>query len=101
MWFIGPAVKSLSALAIGTLTLTPAFASETFEYTAATTDATNKITATPTDSGDTVTIINGETEVDNGDSATWEAGDNTVTITVADRDDPTNTTEYTVTVTKS
>lgn len=53
------------------------------------------------DSGDTVEILNGETEVTSGTSATWEEGENTLTITVTDRDDPTAQTVYTVTVTKS
>ena len=70
-----------------------------FEYAAATSNATNKITAVATDAGDTVTIMNGETEIQSGPSATWAEGENTVTITVADRDDPTKETEYEVTVT--
>ena len=90
---------SLSSLAIGTLTLTPAFSPDVLEYTAATANATNKITAEPTDAGDTVAILNGSTEVESGSSATWSEGENTVTITVTDRDDQTKTTEYTVTVT--
>jgi len=69
------------------------------EYAAATSNATNKITAVATDAGDTVTIMNGETEIQSGQSATWAEGENTVTITVADRDDPTKETEYEVTVT--
>lgn len=99
MRFIRPTVKSLSGLTIGLLTLTPEFSSTVLEYTAATSNATNKITATATDSGDTVTILNGETPVTSGESATWSEGENEVTITVADRDDPTSTTVYEVTVT--
>jgi hypothetical protein len=89
---------TLSGLTIGSLTLTPAFDSDVKEYTAATTNASNKVTATPTDENATVVILNGETTVENGESATWETGENTLTITV------TNGTEeevYTVTVTKS
>jgi hypothetical protein len=36
--------------------------------------------------------------VENGEAAEWNVGDNTLTITVADRDDQTATTEYVVTV---
>jgi len=56
------------------------------------------VTAIATDVGDTVTILNGSTEISSGDNASWNVGDNTLTVTVADRDDPTSTTAYTVTV---
>ena len=56
------------------------------------------MTATATDPGDTIEILNGSTEVTNGESASWSTGDNTLTITVKDRDDETVKTEYTVTV---
>lgn len=88
----------LSGLAIGALTLTPAFDPDTTEYTANTTNATNTITATPEDDGATVTILNGETPVTNGSSATWQDGANTVTITVKNG---TAQEVYTVTVTKA
>lgn len=88
----------LSGLTIGALTLTPSFDSDVTEYEATTTAATNKITATPDDENATVEILVGETEIDNGDSATWETGENTVTITVTNGDEAET---YTVTVTKS
>lgn len=100
MRFIGPAVKSLSRLAIGSLTLAPEFDPETLEYTVTTGNASNKVTAEATDSGDTVQIMNGETEIESGESASWEVGENILTITVTDRDDPTASTEYVVTVTR-
>ena len=68
------------------------------EYTATTTNATNKITATPADETATVEILNGETEVENGEAATWVVGENEVTITVTDG---TVSKVYTVTVTAS
>ena len=68
------------------------------EYTATTSNATNKVTATPTDETAEVTIMLGETEIDNGSSATWEAGENELVITVAGTAD---STVYTVTVTAS
>ena len=88
----------MSGLAIGSLSLTPEFDSEVTEYTVTTENATNKVTATPTDENATVTILVGETEIDNGDSATWETGENVVTITVENGEE---STVYTVTVTKS
>lgn len=88
----------LSGLTIGALTLNPAFDSDVTEYTANTTNATNTITATPEDEDATVTILNGETAVNNGSAATWVEGANTVTITV---ENGTAQEVYTVTVTKS
>ena len=78
------------------MTLTPTFASDTLEYTATTTNATNKVTATPTDDTAEVEILLGETEIENGSSATWEEGENVLTITVTGT---TSSTVYTVTVT--
>ena len=68
------------------------------EYTATTENATNKVTATPTDDTAEVTIMLGETEIDNGSSATWEEGENELVITVTGTVDET---VYTVTVTAS
>lgn len=68
------------------------------EYTATTSNASNKITAEAEDENAEITILVGETEIENGASATWEDGENTVTITVTNG---TATKTYTVTVTKS
>lgn len=89
---------SLSALTIGTLTLTPTFAASVLSYTAATTNETDTITATATDSDATVTIKNGTTSVTSGSAATWTAGKNTVTIEVTNGSEKRT---YTVEVTKS
>lgn len=78
------------------MTLTPTFASDTLEYAATTTNATNKVTATPTDDTAEVEILLGETEIENGSSATWAEGENVLTITVTGT---TDSTIYTVTVT--
>lgn len=78
------------------MTLTPSFSEDVTEYTAETSNATNKITATPKDESYTVTILNGETEVENEASATWAEGKNVVTVTVSDGE---NDNVYTVTVT--
>ena len=57
------------------------------------------MTATPTDPAAEIEIILGEsTEVENGSSATWETGENTLTITVTGG---APATVYTVTVTKT
>ena len=88
----------LSGLTIGALTLTPSFDPDTTEYTATTTNATNTITATPEDEGATVTILNGDTQVENGTAAAWADGENTVAITVQNGSVQK---VYTATVTKS
>lgn len=88
----------LSGLTIGSLTLTPTFDPDVTEYAVSTENATNKVTATCDDEDATITIMNGETEVTNGQSATWETGENTLTITVTKDEE---STVYTVTVTKS
>ncbi len=88
---------TLSALTIGSLELTPAFAADTTAYTATTSNATNTITATPADEGAAVDIAVGGAEVQNGQAATWATGENTVTVTVTNG---TATKVYTVTVTK-
>ncbi|HBV86888.1 MAG TPA: phage major capsid protein [Desulfosporosinus sp.] len=88
----------LASLAVGALTLSPAFNKSVFVYTAATTNATNTITAVAKDGEATIEILNGETPVANGAAATWATGENTVTITVTSG---TETETYTVIVTKS
>lgn len=88
---------TLSALTVGELELTPAFDKDVTEYTVTTSNATNKITATPTDENATVAIVNGETPVESGSSATWVEGENTVVITVTNGED---NKVYTVVVTK-
>ena len=93
-----PASANLSALTLGSLTLTPAFSGSTTSYTAATTNATNTVTATAVDGNATIAITNGSTPVTNGQSATWAEGANTLTIVVTSG---ALTKTYTVTVTKS
>ena len=87
----------LSSLKIGNKALSPAFNKSVFVYTATTTDATNTITAVAMDGEAEITIMNGETEVANGASATWVAGANVVTIEVEVGGE---TETYTVTVNK-
>lgn len=92
-----PVANTLSALTIGSLTLTPEFSSSVTSYTCTTSNATNKVTATPTSEDALMTIMVGETEIENESSASWAVGENTLTITVTG-DDGDNT--YTVTVTR-
>ena len=92
-----PLNADLSGLTIGTLSLTPSFDPDVTEYTATTSNDTNKVTATPADETATVKILVGETEIENASSATWQVGENTVTITITDG---TVSKVYTVTVTK-
>lgn len=63
-----------------------------------TSNNTNKVTATPTDENATVVITLGESQIQNGTSATWDVGENVLTITVTNG---TSETIYIVTVTKS
>lgn len=63
-----------------------------------TSNNTNKVTATPTDENATVVITLGESQIQNGTSATWAVGENVLTITVTNG---TSETIYIVTVTKS
>lgn len=93
-----PYDPSLSALTLGSLTLSPAFNKDTLVYTTTTTNETNTITATASDSGATVVIKNGDTTVTSGSAATWSAGVNVVTITVTSG---TASKVYVVSVTKS
>lgn len=88
---------TLSALTIGSLILEPAFDKDVLEYTTTTTNATNTVTATPTSEDATVTILNGETPVESGSAATWEEGENILSIEVANGEESQT---YTVTVTK-
>ena len=80
---------TLSGLAIGSLTLvqedgaTEGFDPELLDYTAATTDATNKITAAASDEEAEVVIKANGKVVANGSAATWLPGKNIVEITVA------------------
>ncbi len=89
---------SLSSLAFGGLTLVPPFTPTTTSYTAATTDSTNTITAAAADEEATVTIKNGSDTVTSGSAATWTAGANAVTVTVANGG---YTKTYNINVTKS
>ena len=67
------------------------------EYTATTTNSSNKVTAVPADENATVEIKVGETEIENGSQANWSEGENVLTVKVTNG---AQSTSYTVTVTK-
>lgn len=56
------------------------------------------ITATPEDEDATIEILNGETPVENEESATWVEGENALTVTVTNGS---KEKVYTVVVTKT
>jgi len=88
----------LASLKIGSLTLSPTFNKSVMVYTAETSDASNKITAVAKDGEATIAIKVNDADHENGTSATWDAGENTVEITVTSG---TESETYTVAVTKS
>lgn len=72
-------------MAIGSLVLTPTFSSSTLNYTVTTENSTNTVTATTASQTAVIAItVNGVAHT-NGNSATWQAGDNIVLATVSDR----------------
>lgn len=99
-------VDDLADLRIGGLTLSPAFASKTTTYTAATTNTTNTVMAIPADANATIEITNQGPSDDeaspviNGRAVTWKDGANTLTVKVTAQNGTASQT-YTVTVTKS
>lgn len=88
----------LASLRIGSLTLSPAFNKSIFYYTATTENTTNTISAVAMDGEAAIEILHNETPVDNGAAATWDDGENTVTVNVTIG---TETETYTVVITKS
>lgn len=73
---------TLSALTIADATLSPTFDRHIKEYTTTVDASTSVVTATARDDDATVVIKNGSTTVTSGSSATWEAGENILTVTV-------------------
>lgn len=87
---------ALATLSIGSLTLTPAFDPEVRSY-AVTTENDADAVAASTAGGGTVTIlVNGAVHT-SGQSATWNAGENTVSVIVVNGG---NTRSYVVNVTQ-
>lgn len=88
---------SLLNLSLGNVSLSPVFEKATKTYTATTTNATNTITATPSDASSAISVKVNNKEINNGASATWVDGSNTVTVDVTNG---TGKETYTITVTK-
>ena len=87
---------NLAALMIGTNLLTPYFNTNITNYTATTTNATDTIVAVSEASEATVVIASSDATIST-DTATWAAGENTVTVTVTNGGEKV----YTIVVTKS
>ena len=79
----GSTPPQLSALAVGSLTLSPTFAAGTYEYTTTTSNASDAVTATAPSGATLAITVNGDS-LTNGGSATWDDGDNEVFIVVSD-----------------
>lgn len=91
---------NLSSLSLGNAKLTPEFAAATTTYEAATTNLTNVVNAVPADAAAVVKVFVNDVEINNGTSAEWKSGANTVKVVVTAEDDTTTKT-YTVTVNKA
>ena len=91
-------LAALSALSIGTLTLSPTFAAGTLNYTASTANESDAVTATAAAGCSAAIKVNGSAHT-SGQAATWAEGSNTVEVTVTG--DGKITQVYTVTVTAS
>lgn len=87
----------LSALSITGVTLTPTFAPSTQNYTGTTTASTGTITATPADNSATVEIFIEDDDISSGKVATWEDGDNVLSVIVTNDD---ARMAYAITITK-
>ena len=72
----------LTALAIGSQSLTPVFNSETYSYTLSANAATAKIEATPAQAGALVEISYNGANVRNGGTVTWTADGTAYPLTV-------------------
>lgn len=89
---------SLSALTVGSLTLSPSFNKSVFEYTAPASVASVVVSGTATASDSVVTVEAGGKVYDNGSSVKLAMGENVIKINVANK---TYVDTYTVTVTRS
>lgn len=89
---------SLSALTVGSLTLSPSFNKSVFEYTAPASVASVAVNGTATASDSVVTVEAGGKVYDNGSSVKLAMGENVIKVNVANK---TYVDTYTVTVTRS
>ena len=77
------ASTGLSSLTIGEIELTPAFDTDTTEYTAEATNASDVITATPVSIAANVDIVANGAMVENGQAIKWNEGVNEITVVVS------------------
>ena len=89
---------SLSALTVGSLTLSPSFNKSTFEYTTSGSVASVAVNGTATASDSVVTVEAGDKVYDNGSSVKLAMGENVIKVNVSNK---TYVDTYTVTVTRS
>ena len=89
---------SLSALTVGSLSLSPTFNKSTYEYTASASVASVAVNGTATASDSVVTVEAGGKVYENGSSVKLNMGENVIKINVANK---TYVDTYTVTVTRS
>ena len=89
---------SLSALSVGSLSLSPTFNKSTYEYTASASVASVAVNGTATASDSVVTVEAGGKVYDNGSSVKLNMGENVIKINVSNK---TYVDTYTVTVTRS
>ena len=89
---------SLSALTVGSLSLSPSFNKSTFEYTTSGPVASVVVNGTATSSDSVVTVEAGGKVYDNGSSVKLAMGENVIKVNVSNK---TYIDTYTVTVTRS
>ena len=89
---------SLSALTVGSLSLSPSFNKSTFEYTTSGSVASVAVNGTATASDSVVTVEAGGKVYDNGSSVKLNMGENVIKVNVSNK---TYVDTYTVTVTRS
>ena len=89
---------SLSALTVGSLSLSPTFNKSTYEYTASASVASVAVNGTATAADSVVIVEAGGKVYDNGSSVKLNMGENVIKINVANK---TYVDTYTVTVTRS
>ncbi|EFR39670.1 phage major capsid protein [Clostridium sp. HGF2] len=73
----------LASLKIGSNKLFPVFSAGTYEYMVNTSNASSKIEVVAKRAGAVITIKNGVTPVNNGETASFTDGENTLSITVS------------------
>lgn len=91
----GDTAPQLTALTVGALTLSPTFASGTYEYTASSSSSSAAVTATAPSGSTLVITVNGNS-IANGGTASFDEGENEIVINLS-TDKGNNTYKVTVT----